>query len=391
MWFMYKNKKMTAALLGIAATMSLTACGSPASLVTDTGSGKQQEIPIEEYLDKNALNTEQQKVNDIYQIITLEKGSFAEPALRQVLRRSYINVPTVQLSMEGFRGTFGAYEAEYMDYVEVGDVIATIYTDVDEIAVEEVKLRLQRLKERYQAAEGKVAEDLQELTEKGYSITEKYEYEAHCIRVEQRQLDWEYEKANYLEQMEDAEKELKQLTQVGSLYEVKAPMAGVIFYNQRYRAGQEIADGDYICHIMNSNEVYTTTNSQAEYFRFGMNLSFENSYGKATSTVVNGGPWLLYGNLDTGSAIFRLEMEQDISKLNPAALNNLTLSGNLTDMDDVIVIPKGAVTEEDEQYYVTVLLEDGTLRKTEFIPGGENTESYWVLQGLTEGMQIVYN
>lgn len=388
---MCKNKKMMSALLGIAMTMSVTACSSPASLVTDTGSGKQQEIPIEEYLDKKALNTETQKVNDIYQIITLEKGSFEEPALRQVLRRSYINVPTVQLSMEGFQGTFGEYVAEYVDYVEVGDVIATIYTEVDELAVEEAKLKLQRLKERYQAAEEKLSEDLQELEEEGQYITEKYEYRVHCLRVQQRQLDWEYDKANYLEQIEDAEKALKQLTQVGSVYEVKAPMAGVIFYNERYRAGQKIKDGDYICHIMNSSEVYTTTNSQAEYFRYGMNLSFENTYGKADSTVVNGGSWLLYSNLDTGSAIFKLNMDMDISQLNPAALNNLTLSGSLTDMDDVIVIPKGAVTKEDEQYYVTVLLGDGTLRKTEFIPGGENTESYWVLQGLEEGMQIVYN
>ncbi len=391
MWFMCKNKLWTSALVCLAATMSLTACSAPAGLVTDTGSGKQQEIPVEDYLDTKVLTGKEQKVDDIYQVITLEKGSFEEPALRQVLRRSYINVPSVQLSMEGFKGTFGEYVAEYVDYVEAGDVIVTIYTEVDEIAVEEAKLKLQRLRERYQEAEAKLAEDMQELTDKGNAMTDEYEYRVHRIQVQQRQLDWEYEKANYLEQIEDAQKTLKQLTKVGSVYEVKAPMSGVVFYNERYRAGQEIEDGDYICHIMNSNEVYTTTDAQAEFFQYGMDLAFENTYGNATSTVVNGGPWLLYGNLDTGRAIFRLEMEQDISQINPAALNNLTLSGNLTSMDDVIVIPKKAVEVEDETYYVTVLLEDGTLRKTEFIPGGDNTESYWVLQGLDEGMQIVYN
>lgn len=388
---MCKNKKITAMLLGLALTMSLTACASSASLVTDTGSGKQQEIPVEEYLDKEALNQEEQTVDDIYQILTLEKSNFEEPALRQVLRRSYINVPSVQLSMEGFKGTFGEYVAEYVDYVEEGDVIVTIYTEVDEIALEEAKLRVQRLRERYQAAEAKIAEDLQELTEKGYYIYDDYEYRVHEVNVKQRQLDWEYEKANFLDQIENAEEALEQLTQVGSVYEVKAPMAGVVFYNERYKAGQDIEDGDYICHIMNSSDVYTTTDSQAEYFQYGMDLFFENTYGNATSTVVNGGERLLYGNLDTGRAIFKLKMDRDVSEINPAALNNLTLSGNVTSMDDVIVIPKSAVTVEDEEYYVTVLLDDGTLRKTEFIPGGDNTESYWVLQGLTEGMQIVYN
>lgn len=388
---MCRNKKRTAALLALAMTMSLTACNAGSGLVTDTGSGKQQEIPVEDYLDTKVLNQKEKKANDIYEIITLKKGSFEKPALRQVLRRSYINIPSVQLSMEGFKGTFGEYVAEYVDYVEAGDVIATIHTEVDEITIEEARLKLQRLRERYQEAEEKTAEDLQELTEKGYIITEKHEYEAHCIRVQQRQLDWEYEKANFKEQIEEAEEALERLNRVGSVYEVKAPVSGVIFYNERYKPGQEIRDGDYICHIMNSSEVYTTTDSQAEYFQYGMDLDFENTYGNATSTVVNGGTWLLYGNLDTGKTIFKLEMNQDVAQINPAALNNLTLSGSLTSVENVIVIPKAAVEKKNEEYYVTVLLEDGSLRKTEFLPGGENTESYWVLQGLDEGMQIVYN
>lgn len=388
---MCRNKRMTSVLLALAVTMSLTACSAGSGLVTDTGSGKQQEIPVEDYLDTKVLNQKEKKANDIYEIITLKKGSFEEPALRQVLRRSYINIPSVQLSMEGFKGTFGEYVAEYVDYVEAGDVIATIHTEVDEITMEEARLKLQRLRERYQEAEEKTSEDLQELTEEGYSITEKHEYEAHCIRVQQRQLDWEYEKANFKEQIEEAEEALERLNRVGSVYEVKAPVSGVIFYNERYKPGQEIRDGDYICHIMNSSEVYTTTDSQAEYFQYGMDLDFENTYGNAASTVVNGGTWLLYGNLDTGKTIFKLEMNQDIAQINPAALNNLTLSGNLTSVENVIVIPKAAVEKKNEEYYVTVLLEDGSLRKTEFLPGGENAESYWVLQGLDEGMQIVYN
>ena len=48
------------------------------------------------------------------------------------------------------------------------------------------------------------------------------------------------------------------------------------------------------------------------------------------------------------------------------------------------------MTKEEDNCYVTVLKQDGRLQKTKFIPGGQNITDYWVLDGLEEGMQIVY-
>lgn len=389
---MCRSKRIVAVLLGLAMTTFLSGCELSEKLVTDTGSGKNQDIIREDYLKTDVLDQQEaQTVENLYQVITLSKGTFEEEALKQILKRSYINVPTVELSMEGMKAYFGEYLAEHMDQVEVGDVIATVYTEVDEIAIEEAKVRLQRLEERYQAAEEQMKEDLETNRDERALIYNDYKRWIMDIRYRQRELDWEYEKYNYERQIEDAKEELEKLTRVGDIYEVRADIAGYVNYQTKYPAGKELKDGDYICHIMNSSEVYAVTDEQADRFHYGMEVAFDNRNGMTPGKVVNGGSWILYGNLDTDKTIFKLEFEEDVSQLDKTGLNNLVLKGNLKTMENVIVIPKKAVTVEEDEYFVTVLKEDGTLLKTEFIPGGSNVENYWVLEGLSEGMKIVYN
>ena len=59
---MYKNKKKSFVLAGIALTFALSACGSSEKLMTDTGSASQKEIAKEEYLNLEALNQPRAKV-----------------------------------------------------------------------------------------------------------------------------------------------------------------------------------------------------------------------------------------------------------------------------------------------------------------------------------------
>lgn len=388
---MCKSKKTIALLLALGMTISLGGCGLTEALVTDTGSGKKQEIAREDYLKTDLLKQEEQKIDDMYKVLTLEKQTFQEEALKQILSRSYLNVPTVRFELDGIPARLGEYVVEYMQYVEKGDVIATAYTEVDEIALEEAKVKLQRLQERYQAAQEQAAEDLKLLEEEGYKVYNDYDRKVHLLRMEQRQRDWEKTQYDFERQIETAQKALNKLAQVGKIYEVKAPMSGNVFYSTKYPAGTELSEGDYICHIMSSNVVYAIEEQQADYFRYGMEVKFDNNNGLTPAKVVSGGSWILYGNLDAHRTIFRLEFDKDIAELNQTGLRNLVLKANLKTVENVILVPRSAVSVEENEYFVTVLKEDGTLLKTEFLPGGSNVDNYWVLDGLTEGMQIVYN
>lgn len=397
---MYRNRKTGAMLLALVMTLALSGCALSDKLVTDTGSGKQHEIAKEDYLNTEALkNQGEQSIEDFYKILTLEKSTFEETALNQILSREFINVPTVRLDLEGVTAYFGEYLVEYMQYVEVGDVVATVYTEVDELALEEARIKLQRLQERYQRAQVQAAEELQDILTKRAELTDTYEQQLMDLQYHKKQLNWENSKYNYERQIADASEQLTKLTQVGDVYEVKTDIAGYVAFSSagryangsRSMTGMEMQENAYICHILEGNQVYTTTTEQADQFYYGMKVNFDNNNGLTPAVVVSGGNWLTYGNLDSEQAIFRLDFEQDMAELDQTGLNNLVLKGNLKTVENVIVIPRAAVETEGDEYFVTVLKEDGSLLKTEFIQGGSNVESYWVLDGLTEGMRIVYN
>ena len=388
---MCRNKKMLAVLLGFAMAISLMGCKSSAKLVTDTGSGKQQEVAKEDYLKIDIPKQQEETVDNHYQVHTLTIGIFEERAITQSLKRSYINVPTVRLDVDGLEACFGEYIADSMQYVEEGDVIATVHTEVDEIAIEEARLKLQRLEERYQAAESQMIEDLEAIIAEKDRFYKDFDKKIEDIHYKQRQLDWEYEKYNYESRIEAVKEEINKLTEIGKIYEVTANTAGYVEYRKEYYVGEDIEDGDYICHIMKANEVYVVTDVQAEQFYYGMNVEFDGRNGLIPGKVVNGGSWALYGNLNPDMVIFKLTLEDDISQLDKSGFNNLKMDGNLKTVKNVVLVPKKAVEVQNKEYFVTLLKEDGTFLKTEFIPGGSNDEFYWVLNGLTEGMQVIYN
>ena len=65
------------------------------------------------------------------------------------------------------------------------------------------------------------------------------------------------------------------------------------------------------------------------------------------------------------------------------------VTGETNVMENVLLVPSEAVTVENRKYYVTVLGEDGSLTKTQFIPGGNNAEYDWVFDGLKEGTKVM--
>lgn len=412
------RNKHKAAVLGLALSLFLTGCGVLDTFVTDTGSGESSSIVQEDYLMTDALDQGAQTIDKLYNVLTLSKSTFEEAADNQATKRSYINSPIVRLEVDGREVSFGEYLVQGMDYVEEGDAIATVHVEVDKLVLEETRLHLQRLRERYQSAEVQMQKDLKDILDKKAITYNDYHKNILDIRYRQRQKDWEYTKFDYENQIEETQKELNKLTKVGEVYEVKADRSGFVNIENRYAAGKELWDGAYICHILDNERVYAVLERQADQFCYGMEVQLDTSMGMVTARVVNGGSWALYGNLESSRAvnkqsmtameaaweaafgnssnpkapraIFLLDFGEDVSD-KKTGFNNMMLQGNLKTIENVITIPVKAVTQQNDQYYVTVLKEDGSLLRTEFIPGGSNGDEFWVLDGLTEGMQIVYN
>lgn len=394
-----RNRRRTAALVtALAAALSLSACGLSDRLFTDTGSGGQQKPDRENYLRTDALGqdgqaNEGQKQDNRYRVLTLEKGVYTETTRSKSLTNWYGAMPEVLYSLEGVEARLNEYVVDHMQYVEAGDVIATVYTDVEEATLLEARTRLNRLTERLQDAQEQTERELEDILDEKAVTYNDYRKQILDIRYEQRQLDWEMEKYQYESQIEEAGEELEKLTKAGKLYEITTDTAGYIYLDRRYPAGTQLKEGDVICKIIRPDTAYQSTESAPDQFCYGMTEEIAFQSGSEEYRVVSGGSRALYGNLDQGLTVFRRvsEGEVDREQLTNYAHAATMKEGLLKKVENVILVPCDAVTEEDGKYYVTVLLEDGTLLKTQFLPGGGNTEEYWVLDGLTEGMQIVYD
>lgn len=370
--------------------LALSGCLGKNKLVTDTGSGK-KEVGKEEYLMTSSEDTSTESAMDNqYKVLTLTNGTFEEGALRQTLKRDYDNFPAIRLQSDGRQMKFGEYRAGYMEYVEAGDVIAPFYVEADEIAIEEARVTLERLQERYERAKSDIQKELEEMEEERKTIYNSYDNQIALIAYKQRQQDWENESYHYEQQIANAKQKLAELAQTTEEYEIRTDTDGYVIYTGAYVKGALLSDGAYICNIMDGREIFTTTQSQAEQFSYGRTVSFDTPDGSMPGMVVNGGKLALYGNLDTDEAVFKVTLEEDAVQNGRDSMSSLVMNASLKTIQNVLVIPKRAVTVQNNEYYVTVMQEDGSLLQTEFIPGGSNVDEYWVLRGLSEGTQIVY-
>ena len=57
-------------------------------------------------------------------------------------------------------------------------------------------------------------------------------------------------------------------------------------------------------------------------------------------------------------------------------------------MENVVLIPKSAVTVSGTTTYVKLKKENGEVIYQSFVAGGSDTGNYWVAEGLTEGMEV---
>ena len=386
------NKGKILALSCLVLCFTTSACGSSEKLLTDTGSGSGKELSREEYLDVDALqHAGEESTQNNYKVYTLEKGTYTEKALNQTLERAFINAPVVRLEMEEGTAEFEQYVASSMlHYVETGDVIATVHTEVDELTIEETEVKLLRLQERCKKAEEKLAEVLEDLRVERTLIYNDYERAVIDIRCKQLQLDWEKQNRSYEREIEDTRKSLEDLKKISQLKEITAPLSGYVVYALKYMPGSKLKDGDYICTILTSDDFYVQTDNQSERYEYGMQLDFRSMSGLPKGSVISAGSRALYGNLDTGNTTFLVDFGEEMTPSAMMQINKLVMEGNMKTVENVVLVPGEAVTVEDDSYYVTVLKEDGSLLKTEFIPGGGNAEQYWVYEGLTEGTQVVY-
>ena len=64
------------------------------------------------------------------------------------------------------------------------------------------------------------------------------------------------------------------------------------------------------------------------------------------------------------------------------------VTATVREMNNILVVPKKAVVEIEGRTYVYLKDEQGNVKAVGFVAAGYNANEYWVIEGLTEGMEL---
>lgn len=276
----------------------------------------------------------------------------------------------VNNSVENGTVYFQEYQVTEDQHVEKGDVIATIRVESDGVVLEGKETELKRAKERLADL---IAQD------------EEKNKEA----IEQRR-----------ESIADLEEEIALLRTDYGTTAIRATVSGRVLALGEYVVGDVVKYNSPMAVVADENITFLSLGNEGGYLSYGdvLRITYKDTEGKdrtAEGTVVTFGVAMdgVLGSKDMLAALpeGRLEdVQTDELSFNGYAVNRIDANGSLVVMENVVIVPKAAVTVSEGCTYVNVLMEDGTVMPVSFLAGGMNRDSYWVIDGLTEGMKICW-
>lgn len=264
--------------------------------------------------------------------------------------------------------------------VNKGDVLATVYVVPDEVALQTKITRVIRIDER--------TEDLRKEDEKEKDRKKKKE-----IAREIKKLDKEKEELN---------EEIAEMQADYGVTQLVAPTDGIVIGMTDYDEEKELYQDELLYVIAATDECYLSVKDEGGILNYGneVTITYEDTDRKeqtTTGTVVSTNGAFLSSELRSEEVLVRLSAE-DVQSM---ALSSETAGGywnrsrmevtcTTREVDDVLIIPKKAVTMMKGQTYVKVRLDNGDATYVSFIACGSDQTHYGVLTGLTEGMEICF-
>lgn len=382
-----KGRTVLCLLLG---SLTLTGCAFGKGLFSDSGADVVLVPDASQYLDLKALEEKNQQSEDTwngYQVYTLSCGNFttATPVLRAGVSLSQISTVKAQVQ----EGTMKLREmvVERNAYVHEGDVIARVSMETDELVLEELELRLDRLKKRYTKEAQEYAQSHEEAVENISDWPNQGKIDR--LNIEQTEADFFRKSKEYEEQIAEYEKSILEQQEMAQTTEILAPEEGFVLEVRNIQAGEVLSDGQVLAVIAPADQITLEVEDQLSHYGYGVEMTLTAGTGiqarQYPVTVSSASGKMLSGDWNK----HKFQVMGDYTAEEILGNGPFNLSGYAAAMENVLLVPTRAVTVEKQKCYVTVLHEDNTLEKTQFIAGGNNGEYYWVFDGLTAGTRVV--
>ena len=264
-------------------------------------------------------------------------------------------------------------KVEQYQQVKAGDVVASIRVQKDDILLKEYETRLKRLNER-----------LADLISQGEDKNKK--------AIEQQR-----------EAIAEIEEEMAEWNEDYAVTKIVADRAGVILDPPHYSAGDILKTNAVIAEVaeVKGDEFYLVipeAGSAVKYGEEGIIVSYLGSdiaMHETTAKTLSLPAGYLSESLASGYALAALPYESAADMLalytsvsGTGYREEVTVKVPIQPIDNVVLVPSSAVKVIAGQTYVFVVEENGDIVARSFISAGNGYGYYWVIDGLTEGMEI---
>ncbi len=282
--------------------------------------------------------------------------------------------------------------------VKAGDVLMTFHIEADEIAMEELALKLQRKREDYIRKKDEKEMQLQEAREETEEITNEHSYRIAVLNVEKQQIAYEqyvYETEKALAELEEQLAEQQEFLEENQLV---APFDGVISSVYYFEEGTPIEVGEELLSMFATDTLVVRAYGSEDELRYNMDVTLEGTGflgGRTYHGKVVSAPNILPSTVEQGYAVIEIEEDVDVSAFlrggRPGRFSfsfDLDFNANLQEIHNILLVDKEAVQKEERKNYVYVL-EDGVVHKRYVTVGLSSKEAVWILDGLTEGQELI--
>lgn len=386
MWFILKIKKSATLVLLVLLSVCFSGCGNLFGQAEYTAGSQ---IPDKEaYLDFNATNKKQENTSGEFEVYTLEYGTFSTVMTPVKISVSSMITPNpIKAEFEEGEMEFISLEVRRMQEVKKGDVIAKVRMEIDDIDLEELNIRLTRLEESYQEAVDAYLKSQEDLMNE-YVMT-SIRAQIRDLRYQKAELNFGRTNANYQKQISELKKQISELKKNQKITEIVAPEDGYIMSISYNKTGDKLNNGQVLATYVTSDQICLEFEDTLLHYGYGMTCNL-NVY--VDRTIQNGNANVVSVSGKQLTAAWNrksTKLKSDIPADKLLKSNDIMAVGETNVMNHVLLVPFDAVEKKGEYTYVVVLREDGKLEKRSFIAGGNNSQYYWVFDGLTEGTQIV--
>ena len=177
-------------------------------------------------------------------------------------------------------------------------------------------------------------------------------------------------------------------------------MDGVVTWLQDFEEDQLLTEEEWLFEVSSEKHSYIVVEDTSHVLNYGnpVDITYtSNAGGKntVTGTVVTLQPSAVSGSLRKDWTLVSLPPEAvgDMSSRYMGAdgwwsREYFDVAARTRSMENVLLVPKRAVFTENGQTYVKVRLDDGQIVTQGFLAGGSDSSNYWVIEGLSEGMEI---